>query len=336
MAHPLIWFVLLDSSTIDQNPSVSSILRSNIIVPVVDQFRDAVKAKYSESLLKGIAPSELVVYRNRAAIIGREAALKSSDSIDDLGKSEQDALIVIIEEARSRKRKAKEHHRQGEKYVKFATAFSSSSFSEMHESPIKFASWSTRSDFEDIRTSGIPYIDKTRMIYELTGIGHVFLSRPRRFGKTLLVNTLKHLYLGSKDLFKGLDIEYPVIHLDFSSDFPERFGESLVTDLIRVGREYGISFDHVDQLSLGAVFKHLVDTFRALNATEGKKATFVILIDEYDKPVLDCLDNTELVQKILYILSIFFQMVKSQKPKAYIQPYYWIVKACTFLGIQWG
>ena len=71
---------------------------------------------------------------------------------------------------------------------------------------VKLASWPTISDFAVIRSYKIPYIDKTGYIYELIGIGHVFLSRPRRFGKTLLVDTVKELYMGSQVLFEGLEI----------------------------------------------------------------------------------------------------------------------------------
>jgi hypothetical protein len=221
-----------------------------------------------------------------------------------------------LEEVRTRKRKVDESKSFGEAFVRFAP------FKKLKPA-IEFASWPGTSDFREVRFSNIPYIDKTGIIYELTRRRHVFLSRPRRFGKTLLVNTLKQLYLGSKELFEGLEIDskwdwnnnkYPVIYLDFSCDLPEHFGESLVTDLIRVGAEYGMSFDNVIRSSLGDVFKHLADTLRALNAAENRNASFVILIDEYDKPVIDCLDNSELVRKNLNLLSTFLQMVKSQMP----------------------
>ena len=81
--------------------------------------------------------------------------------------------------------------------------------------------------FERIRKEGYVYVDKTDLIYQLVTSGSIyFLSRPRRFGKSLLVSTLEHYFLGHKELFKGLAIEqleqdwleYPVFHIDFNGD----------------------------------------------------------------------------------------------------------------------
>ena len=83
--------------------------------------------------------------------------------------------------------------------------------------------------FEQIRNDGYVYVDKTDLIYQLVTTGKIyFLSRPRRFGKSLLISTLEHYFLGHKELFKGLAIEqleqdwleYPVFHIDFNgTDF---------------------------------------------------------------------------------------------------------------------
>jgi hypothetical protein len=137
------------------------------------------------------------------------------------------------------------------------------------------------------------------------------------------LKTLKQLYLGSEELFTGLEIgekwnwekfKYPVIYLDFSYGFPENFSKRLILDLIQVGEEYGMKFENVDRASLDDVFRHLVNALRILNESEGRHPSFVILIDEYDKAILDCLDNQELVRENLHILSVFLQMVKSQAP----------------------
>ena len=80
-------------------------------------------------------------------------------------------------------------------------------------------------DFEKLRTKGAVYVDKTDLIYKLAQKDYVFLSRPRRFGKSLLTSTLKYYFLGRKDLFKGLSIEklekdweqYPVLYFDLST-----------------------------------------------------------------------------------------------------------------------
>ncbi len=111
-----------------------------------------------------------------------------------------------------------------------------------------FQSWPASSDFKEIRFSDIPYVDKTSLFQKLFGRRHVFLSRPRRFGKTLLVSTLRELFLGNQELFKGLDIEsawdwnlnkYPVIKLDFSTVLVNRFPEGLCSMLIEEGEQYG-------------------------------------------------------------------------------------------------
>ena len=80
--------------------------------------------------------------------------------------------------------------------------------------------------FERIIEDGYVYVDKTDLVYQLTQGKIYFLSRPRRFGKSLLISTLKNYYLGKKDLFKGLKIDtlekewktYPVFHIDFNGD----------------------------------------------------------------------------------------------------------------------
>ena len=81
--------------------------------------------------------------------------------------------------------------------------------------------------FEQLREDGYVYVDKTRLVYDLVTKGKIyFLSRPRRFGKSLLVSTLKNYFLGRKELFRGLAIdsletkwaEYPVFHIDFNSN----------------------------------------------------------------------------------------------------------------------
>ena len=101
----LIWFLLVDSETGEpyKNCSVSSILHSLIAVPVIDQFRDAVHVKNS-SILTGIVPAQLFVFKNKAAFDkrnnakddGKEQPLKSSHNLDGLGESEEEALIVVV------------------------------------------------------------------------------------------------------------------------------------------------------------------------------------------------------------------------------------------------
>ncbi|WP_298451984.1 AAA family ATPase, partial [uncultured Prevotella sp.] len=150
--------------------------------------------------------------------------------------------------------------------------------------------------FDRIIEDGYVYVDKTDMIYDLTHEGGIyFLSRPRRFGKSLLVSTLKNYYLGRKDLFKGLAIDgmekewnvYPVFHVDFNGGNFTNAGElekKLNFCLSEWERSYGIPVRQ-NELGYGDRF---VEILRAAHTKTGRRA--VVLIDEYDKPILDVLD----------------------------------------------
>ena len=150
-------------------------------------------------------------------------------------------------------------------------------------------------DFEKIIKDGYVYVDKTALIYQLVTEGNIyFLSRPRRFGKSLLVSTLKYYFLGKKELFKGLAIdslekewaEHPVFHIDFNG---ENFTEQGILEAKLEGKianweaEYGTSPYHT---TLGSRFQYVL---QAAHEKTGKRA--VVLIDEYDKPLLDVLDT---------------------------------------------
>ena len=150
-------------------------------------------------------------------------------------------------------------------------------------------------DFESIINDGYAYIDKTALIYQLVTEGKIyFLSRPRRFGKSLLVSTLKNYFLGKKELFKGLAIDslekewkkYPVFHIDFNgSNFtkPEVLEEVIEKFLADQEEIYGRNPNSRDT---GSRFK---DILKAAHEKTGLRA--VVLIDEYDKPLLDVLDT---------------------------------------------
>ena len=151
--------------------------------------------------------------------------------------------------------------------------------------------------FEQIIEDGYVYIDKTDLVYKLTHEGKIyFLSRPRRFGKSLLVSTLKNYYLGHKELFKGLKIDslekdwnvHPVFHVDFngSNFLDEGVLEKRLYAYVRDWeRLYGLVSD-ADSLDLGGRF---MEVLRAAHEQTGRRA--VVLIDEYDKPILDVLDT---------------------------------------------
>ena len=150
-------------------------------------------------------------------------------------------------------------------------------------------------DFESIINGGYVYVDKTALVYRLVTEGKIyFLSRPRRFGKSLLVSTLKAYFRGKKELFNGLAIdglekewaEYPVFHIDFNGEDYTRSGkleEKIVGAIETWEAEYGR--DPYKQ-ALG-------DRFIYVLAQAAKKygRRSVVLIDEYDKPLLDVLDT---------------------------------------------
>ena len=149
--------------------------------------------------------------------------------------------------------------------------------------------------FRLLREEGYTYVDKTAMVYSLAHNGRVyFLSRPRRFGKSLLVSTLKSYFLGEKELFKGLAIEqletewrkYPVFHFDFSGGlYQNSDGLDNLLDNYLLGweKEYGVEKVHND---IGIRFINLI---KAAHLQTGQRA--VVLVDEYDKPLLDVMES---------------------------------------------
>ncbi len=171
--------------------------------------------------------------------------------------------------------------------------------------------------FDQIIEDGYVYVDKTDLVYKLTQEGKTyFLSRPRRFGKSLLVSTLKNYFLGRKELFKGLAIDrlekdwnvYPVFHVDFNgSDFTqegilEKRLNGYVSDW---EKKYGIDSQNND-LDLGGRF---IKVLEAAHNQAGRRA--VVLVDEYDKPILDVLDlNQQLEDRHRNVLKAFYSVFK--------------------------
>ncbi|MDE6561854.1 MAG: ATP-binding protein [Muribaculaceae bacterium] len=169
--------------------------------------------------------------------------------------------------------------------------------------------------FSKIIKGGYTYVDKTAYIKELLSQGQfIFLSRPRRFGKSLLLSTLEAYFEGYRDLFKGLavdsmDLDWtpsPVLRFDFNAEnFSLENGlECLLKRLLREYEEkYGIS--GVEDTIAGR-FSQLIR-----KATETTGRNVVILVDEYDKPLLDIEENKELFEKNQRILKSFFGNLKS-------------------------
>ena len=170
-------------------------------------------------------------------------------------------------------------------------------------------------NFESLRQDNYLYIDKTEMIYRLVKTGrYYFLSRPRRFGKSLLLSTLEAYFMGKKELFEGLAIEklekdwiqYPVIHLDLNAkkfDTEEDLIRLVDRQLLIYEAKYGSS--PADQ----TIDDRFFTLIRLAYEKTGQRV--VILIDEYDKPMLQTLDNEELQQEYRNTLKAFYGVMKS-------------------------
>lgn len=169
--------------------------------------------------------------------------------------------------------------------------------------------------FSEIINGGYLYIDKTAIIYRLLQSGkYFFLSRPRRSGKSLTLSTIKSIYLGQRALFKGLWIEpqwdwaqvQPVIHISFSGIGYQTIGltSAIEAELRLIGEQCGI---HLQQTGIDRLFAELI---RKL-AERGK---VVLLIDEYDKPIIDYLDEIEQAKANQQILKTFYSVIKNNDP----------------------
>ena len=182
--------------------------------------------------------------------------------------------------------------------------------------------------FEDIRKNGLFYVDKTSCIAKFLSVPlkYVFLSRPHRFGKSLFVSTLKAYFEGRKELFQGLYIEkaeeelarqegreawtsYPVLHFQLNAkDYTtvDALSRRLSRQLSELEKQYGIEGieDTPDER-----FAHLL---KALYKKTQRQV--VILIDEYDKPLLETFDNEERNQLFRTQLKSFYEVLKQSDP----------------------
>jgi hypothetical protein len=170
-------------------------------------------------------------------------------------------------------------------------------------------------DFEKLRTENYLYVDKTQYLYDLATLSvPCFLGRPRRFGKSLFLSTLKAYFQGKKDLFQGLAVaglekewtEYPVFYIDLNEEayFDENsLYKGLDTNLKRLEAQWGK--DETDTTP-AARFSGLI---RRANEKTGKKV--VVLVDEYDKPLVGTMDNPEANDAIRRALKGFYGILKS-------------------------
>lgn len=170
-------------------------------------------------------------------------------------------------------------------------------------------------NFEKIRKDGYFYIDKTALIYQMVKTGsYYFLSRPRRFGKSLLISTLEAYFLGKKELFEGLVMEklekdwtiYPIFHIDLNTekyDTQESLNSILNFTLEKWEQLYGTA---PSETTFALRFRGLIE--RAYKQTGQRVA---ILIDEYDKPMLQAIGNEELQKEFRNTMKAFYSVLKT-------------------------
>lgn len=164
--------------------------------------------------------------------------------------------------------------------------------------------------FESLREGGYAYVDKTRLAYDLAHVGkYFFLSRPRRFGKSLLLSTLKAYFEGKRHLFEGLGImaleqewkEHPVLHLDLNTgDYSSEEGlwAMFKRHIEQWEKQYGITPTQDD---LPSRFVNIINSMQDV----------VILVDEYDKPLLQTMEDLELQDRFRTILKSMYSVLKT-------------------------
>ena len=178
-------------------------------------------------------------------------------------------------------------------------------------------------DFPGIIRGNYVYVDKTKEIYNLLLPGiqpgaagpKYFLSRPRRFGKSITISTLQALFSGQKELFKDLYItketdydfpSFPVLHFDFS-EIGHANGQELERELrhrlIAYASDHSLNFDNVPTMT--GVWSRFIHFFRQ------KQQKIVILIDEYDKPILDHITNIPIAKENRDVLKSFYEIIKA-------------------------
>ena len=170
-------------------------------------------------------------------------------------------------------------------------------------------------DFERVRQDKRIYVDKTALIYKITKeSSFVFLSRPRRFGKSLLCSTLKYYFQGRKDLFEGLAIDelekewkqHPVLHFDLSAcknkSSVDKITEELHSQLDEHEKMIGLE---KTQGTPGNRFKQIIQ-----NAHEKTGLRTVVILDEYDAPLLEYLHKPDQLEEVRRIMQEFYQYVK--------------------------
>ena len=182
--------------------------------------------------------------------------------------------------------------------------------------------------FSEIIRAGYVYVDKTDQVWQLAHYAKfIFMSRPRRFGKSLLTSTLESYFRGERELFEGLKImelekewnQYPVLHIDLSGAKhmpPSEVRQELENILAPYEREYG---ENARETTPGMKLSGVID-----RAYEKTRKQVAVIIDEYDAPLLDVLHEDNRLQEVREVMQEFYQRLKKQEPK---------IKFCFITGI---
>ena len=183
--------------------------------------------------------------------------------------------------------------------------------------------------FTKIVRDGYVYVDKTDLMWQMVKLSnYIFLSRPRRFGKSLLSSTLHSYFDGDRELFKGLKImdlekewkRYPVIHLDLSRAKGQLSAEGLRDKLFNILRPYWIEYGRDDtETQPGSLLEGLIR-----RAHERTGSLVAVIIDEYDAPLLDVLNNPDLLEALRNVMQEFYVPLKAADP---------VLKFCFITGI---
>ncbi|MFO7735183.1 MAG: AAA family ATPase, partial [bacterium] len=177
-------------------------------------------------------------------------------------------------------------------------------------------------NFSKLRKGNYLYVDKTEVLYRLITEGsYYFISRPRRFGKSMMISTLAEIFEGNRNLFEGLYIhdkiqwkEHPVIRIDFSRTKFKDIGvrAALVKILVANAEKYGIPLRDEQTLLKEGAGNILGELIEKMHDKTGEKVA--LLVDEYDKPIIDYLHETDTAVEHRDILRDFYGVIKPMDP----------------------
>ena len=183
--------------------------------------------------------------------------------------------------------------------------------------------------FSRIIREGYVYVDKTDLVWQLKEYAtFVFLSRPRRFGKSLLTSTLESFFLGDRELFKGLKImglekewkSYPVIHLDLSTAKGQPSADALSQRLMLLLDDYAEQYGRKDtEITPGALLEGILR-----RASSQTASSVVVIVDEYDAPLFDVLHDHALLDEMRKVMQEFYVPLKANER---------LVKFCFITGV---